>query len=247
MKPIGTVVACLLLAACSMMACSGVSSDGGRSGTGISAIRGDVASVSGGGADVAKIRVSLTGTDLTTRTDAIGRFELRGNARGPGELRFERERDGLFARIDVVVPAGGVLELERIVLDSNTGEARPTRRRVEFEGFVNALDCAGGAILVVPKEDEDELATIFIVEVISATIRHDNRLLACSDLRVGDRVQVRGAPSEGSTLINTEIKLEDREDMEDGEPEDHEDGEPEDHEDGEPEDNEDGESEDRRG
>jgi hypothetical protein len=200
----------MLLAACSVTACGSVASDGGQSGTGISAIRGNVVAVTGGAPEVDNIRVSLTGTDLATRTDTAGRFELRGEARGPGELLFERERDGLFARTDVVIPAGGVLELEQIVLDVPSGEARPSRRRVEFEGFVEALDCASGSFRVTPKEEED--GTVFVVDAMSATIRDDDRLLTCSDLRVGDRLQVRGESSDGSTLVNAQIKLEDRED-----------------------------------
>jgi len=205
-----TIFACMLLAVGSVTACGSVASDGGQSGTGISAIRGNVVAVTGGAPEIDNIRVSLTGTDLATRTDGGGRFELRGEARGPGELLFERERDGLLARTDVVIPAGGVLELEQIVLDLPSGEARPKRRRVEFEGFVEALDCAHGSIRVIPKEEED--GTVFVVDAMSATIRADDQLLACSDLRVGDRLQVRGESSDGSTLVNAQIKLEDRED-----------------------------------
>jgi hypothetical protein len=248
MKRSRAVLACALLAACSVMACSGVSSDGGQSGTGIAAIRGDVVAVTGASPDVANIRVSLAGTNLATRTDADGRFELRGDASGPAELRFERERDGLFARTDVVIPAGGILELEQIVLDSNSGKARPTRRLVEFEGFVEALDCTNGAILVTPKEEED-VATVFTVEAMSATIRNDGALLACRDLQVGDRLQVRAETSDGSTLINAEVKLEDREDPPGGDPDDQGDDQPDDHQDdGQPEDHQDdGQLEDHQG
>ena len=71
---------------------------------------------------------------------------------------------------------------------------------MEFEGIVESLDCAGGEIVVTPKDDDDA-AGPFTVEVASATIRDDAMLLACSDLRVGDRVQVRAETSDGSTLV----------------------------------------------
>jgi hypothetical protein len=200
--------------ACTLAACG---ADGGQSGTGISAIRGNVVAVTGADADVSDIRVSLTSTDLTTLTDADGRFELRGDASGAAELTFERERDGLFAGTDVVIPAGGVLELQEIELDSDNGEVRPARQRVEFEGVVDALDCGGGAIRLIPKEDDDLEATVFTVEVASATIRDGDNLLACGDLRVGDRVEVDGETTDGSTLVNAVLELEDREDGEDGE------------------------------
>lgn len=214
MKRNRTVLACALLAACSAYACSGVSSDGGQSGTGISAIRGNVVAVIGAAPEVADILVSLAATNLTTLTDANGRFELRGNASGAAELRFERQRDGLFARTDVVVPAGGVLDLQEIELDSQNGEVRPARQRVEFEGIVEALDCAGGTIRFTPKDD-DPAATVFTVEVASATIRDDGALLACVDLNVGDRAQVLGETTDGSTLVNAEIELEEDEGNED--------------------------------
>src|ERR1700687_5534589 len=144
MKRIRTALACALLTACWGISCGGgggLSSDGGQSGTGVSAIRGTVTAVMGAEHELADIRVSLATTNLATTTDATGRFELRGNISGRGELRFERMRDRLFARPSVVVPAGGVLELDQIVLDSNTGDARPAQERVKFEGIVQALDC----------------------------------------------------------------------------------------------------------
>lgn len=199
----------LVLLAGAVIAC-GAAGDGGQSGTGISAIRGNVIAAAGTNLPVDEIRVSLTGTQIETFTDAEGRFELEGEASGPGELRFERERDQLFARTDVVIPAGGVLELAEVVIDPDSDEARPTLRRVEFEGFVEALDCAGGAIRVTAKEDE--AGTIFTVEVASATIRQDDRSLTCGDLQVGDRVEVDAETPDGETLINAEIVLEDRED-----------------------------------
>ena len=199
-----------LLAAWSAIGCGGAVSDGGQSGSGISAIRGNVVAAPGVQLELADIRVSLQDTDLATRTDAGGRFELRGQASGPAELRFERERDGLFARTAVVVPAGGVLELSEIVLDPESDEARPTLQRVEFEGFVQALDCAGGTILVTAQEDE--VGGVFTVEVASATIRNGDVPIACADLRVGDRVQVEAQTSDGSTLVNAEVVVEDRED-----------------------------------
>lgn len=218
MKRTATTLVLTLAAAWSTFGCGGIASDGGQSGTGLSAIRGNVVAPPGVELDLADIHVSLTDTDLGTRTDASGRFELRARTSGPGELRFERQRDGLFARTAVVIPAGGVLELSEIVLDPESDEARPTMRRVEFEGFVRVLDCAGGAIVVTATEDE--VGGVFTIQVASATIRHDQTSLACRDLRVGDRVEVDAATTDGSTLVNAEVVLEDREDEGDDDSED---------------------------
>jgi hypothetical protein len=201
--------ALVVLAACWALGCGGgLSSDGGQSGTGIAAIRGTVVAVTGAAPDVADIHVSVAATDLTTRTDDSGRFELRGNLSGPAELRFERQRDGLLAAADIVIPAGGVLELEEIVLDSDTGEAHPTRQVVDFEGIVEMSDCAGGTIRVKSTDDE-ATATAFIIEVASATISRGSVRLACGDVQVGAKAQVRGDTPDGTTLVNAVVVLED--------------------------------------
>jgi hypothetical protein len=207
---IGAILAVWFLAACGG---GGGVIDGGQSGTGLSTIRGNVVAAPGQTLDPADIRVSLSATDLETVTDQTGRFELSGEVSGPGELHFERERDALLASTDVFVPAGGLLELAEIVLDPESGEARPALRRVEFEGFIESLNCAAGEIFVIPKEDED--GDIFIVETASATIRHDNQPLGCDDLLVGDRVQIDAETTDGVTLVNADVRLEDREDSED--------------------------------
>jgi hypothetical protein len=199
-----------LLTVCAVIACGGgggISSDGGRSGTGISLLRGDVVAAPGTGLDVSNIRVSLSTANLSTNTDANGRFELSGNVSGSAELRFERDSDALFARANVVIPAGGVLQLSNVVIDPNSDEARPTQQRVEFEGVVETLDCAGGTIRVRPK-DEDPQATVFTVEVATATIHLGSVVLACGDLRVGDRLQVKAETRDGTTLLNADLLLE---------------------------------------
>ena len=83
--------------------------------------------------ELSGIRVSLSTSDQSTRTDAGGRFELQAQTSGPAELRFERESDRLSARTAVVIPAGGVLELSAVELDPDSDEANPGMQRVEFE------------------------------------------------------------------------------------------------------------------
>ena len=200
-----------LLVACAATSCGSIGADGGQSGTGISAVRGNVVAAAGTNLDVAGIRVILTEPGLETDTDTAGHFELQGKASGPSELRFERARDGLSASTEVVVPAGGVLELADIALDPESAQAHPSLRRVEFEGAVEALDCAGGTIQVTAKEDE--AGTVFTVETASATIRHNDTVLQCSDLRVGDLVEIDAETPDGVTLVNADVVLEDRQDQ----------------------------------
>jgi hypothetical protein len=204
-----TNLACVVFAAWAAIVGGCAAGDGGQSGTGISALRGNVVAVNGSTLGVAGIRVSLPATGLTTRTDADGVFELRGATSGQVELRFERQTDGLFASTEVVIPAGGLLELRQIVLDSGNGEVRPERQEVQFEGAVKTLDCTGGTIVIVAREDE--AGTVFTVEVASAIIHRGTTPLTCSDLRVGDSVEVIAEATDGSTLINADLSLEDGE------------------------------------
>jgi hypothetical protein len=200
--------ASFVLAASCALGCGGVSLNGGQSGTGIAAIRGTVVTVTGAAPDVTNIQVSVAATNLTTHTDASGRFELRGKLSGPAELLFARQRDGLSASASIVIPAGGVLDLEEIVLDAESGEAHPGRQVVEFDGAVTALDCSGGAIRVEPTGD-DFTATVFTIDAASATIRRGGVGLTCNDLQVGDRAQIRGETADGATLVNAIVVLED--------------------------------------
>jgi hypothetical protein len=207
-----TAVGVLALLTGAAIGCGGggISSDGGQSGTGLAAIRGNVVAAPGVELELGGIRVSLSASDQTTRTDNAGRFELQARASGPAELRFERESDRLSARTDVVVPAGGVLELSAVVLDPDSDEAHPTMRRVEFEGVVQQLDCASGAIIVVAREDE--VGARFSIAVASATIRRGDVVLGCSDLSVGDQIEVSAETADGFILVNAEVVVADGED-----------------------------------
>jgi hypothetical protein len=206
MKRNTTAVMIALAIASMAIGCGGAVSDGGQSGTGLSAIRGNVVAAPGTKLELADIRVSLSETNLATTTDDTGQFELHGRASGPGQLSFERERDGLSARTHVVIPAGGVLELSGVVLDPHVPEANPMMRGVEFKGFVEGIDCPNGVILVTARDDER--GTVFSGEVASATISQDGMPLTCSDLQVGDLVLIDAETPDGLTLVNSDVVLE---------------------------------------
>jgi hypothetical protein len=199
-----------LLTGAAMGCGGGFSSDGGQSGTGLAAIRGNVVPAPGVQLALSGIRVSLSDSAASTRTDASGLFELQAQTSGPAELRFERESDRLSARTAVVIPAGGVLELSAVELDPDSDEANPTMQRVEFEGVVQQLNCAGGTIVVVAKEDE--VGAQFSIAVVSATIRQGDVPITCGDLRVNDQVEVNADTPDGFLLVNALVVIGDRED-----------------------------------
>ncbi len=198
------------LSGCGGGGTGGFLTGGGQSGTGISTIRGNVIDVSNTTADVSGIRVSVVGTKLEDLTDSIGVFDLDGELDGEATLRFER--GPLLAETQVIVPGGGLLELRDVILDTDNGTAQPTTQRVELEGFVDTVDCGAGVLLVISKERRN--GTVFSVELSSATIRRDATVLDCTDLRVDDRVEVKGDTVDGVTLLRATIKVEDREDEE---------------------------------
>ena len=180
--------------ACWLVALVSCASDGGQRGTGITAAAGNVASVS---ADMAVgvdgIDVSVEGAELHTTTDASGAFELRGAFAGDTALRFARARDGLAARLAVSAPAGGRIDARDVVLDAATGTAEPRVVEVVFEGRVEGLACDDGRVtLASVHRAPDDLET-YVVTLAGSTLHDaDGTVLACTDLRIDDRLDVDG-------------------------------------------------------
>ena len=186
--------------------------DGGRSGTGaVAFVQGNV-TLADGSSDVVGIGVAIKETEIGDLTNEQGEFEFESSISGSVQLRFERERDGLLAETDVVIPNGEVLRLQEVVLDGETGQATPTMQEVEFDGLVESTDCEQGLIFV--SSQEDQAGIIFTVEVDSVSIEVDGRPLDCADLVIGDRIEIEAETADGVTLINARIELEDREDSE---------------------------------
>ena len=111
----------MLLASCA--------ADGGSSGTGITSVEGNVATIQRDGAmmaaalmaapttNLAGITVTVEGTSAAAETDAGGRFVVRGTFEGRSTLRFARAADAVTAQMTVVVPLGGTMTLHDVQLD----------------------------------------------------------------------------------------------------------------------------------
>ena len=193
-----------ILAVVLLLAWAGCAADGGQRGTGISNFAGNVVSVQGDTAApgvLGGITVAVEGTDLSTETDAGGQFTLHGAFAGETALHFERQADGVAARVSVNAPAGGTTTLRDITLESSTGEASPTAIYVDFEGQIVGLDCASDrmtCVSVARTADDDDA---YVVVLTDSTL-HDKkgRMLTCADFAVGDHMRVEGAYANDGTI-----------------------------------------------
>ncbi len=206
----------ILMGLCLFLGCGGggLVRGGGQSGTGLTSIRGNIVDITSSTADVSGIRVSIADSDIEDFTNSTGEFELGGEFAGEAQLRFER--DTLLGETTVIVPSGGVLELRDVVIDTEDGEVTPTSQHIELEGFVDALDCTHDTLVVL--DTDDRAGTMFTIALQSALILRGETPLACTDLRVGDRVEVDAATADGRILEDATIRVEDREDEEDPKP-----------------------------
>lgn len=202
-----SVLACFLtLAACGGGGGGGFANDGGVSGTGISALTGNVAAITGEPAEVGGILVRVDGADLTAVTDDDGFFTLRGEIEGARTLVFERPDDGLAVRVDVQVPAGGTLELADVVLDAGSGEARPARRLVDFRARVDAVDCRVLALSVVSRFAAER--SVFAIVLERMALRDASGAAArCEDLTPGRAVDVRGLVQDDGRIADGTLVL----------------------------------------
>lgn len=236
----------LFLAGLGSLACAGGSptspsalSPAGSAATGVT-IRGqlDGAGAAASGqvtalSERANIRISVSGTSLSTLSDASGRFVLSGVPAGRVELRFEGP--GIDARLEI----SGLQEGQELSIT-----VRINGSQVVLVNGPSPSPSPGASPAPSPSpghendedededenedEDEDENEVEFTGAIQSLTAPNlvvsgrsvstnastrflDNRgrSISFSDLRVGDRVEVEGR-LQGSTIAATKIKKEDQ-------------------------------------
>src|SRR5262249_13916759 len=102
--------------------------------------------------------------------------------------------DGVSVRLPVSAPAGGRLGVRDLVLDATAGSAQPRVVDVAFEGRVDALACDAGRITCSSVHRTDDDDETYDVMVAGSTLHDaDGTALVCTDLAVGDRLDVDGA------------------------------------------------------
>ena len=193
------LLACAALAACA-------SSEGGVTGTGLTAISGNITVVreeSVSGRDDAlpfPIRVTIAEfPDITSTTDAEGIFQLSGEFAGAVTLRFSNATDGAeIGPLPIEVPAGSQTVLENIEI--HTAAPPPERvqpqavRQFDVFGHADLIECdvdGSGTLLL---SDDGRPPRQFMVALTADTeiVRRGGAPLTCADVRPGAALSVEG-------------------------------------------------------
>ncbi len=147
------------------------------------------------------IVVSVAGTSLSTTVDGVGRFKLTGVPSGTVELKFSG--NGMQGSIILT----GVKDADQVdvaVTLSSTGAALQTQERdtggeVQLEGRIAALNPGGTANTLLVDSTTVSVPT-------TAIIRHGDTDIKFSELKVGDRVHVKGTKN-GQLLTAREVMV----------------------------------------
>jgi hypothetical protein len=179
-----------------LLALIGGCAEGGVSGTGISAVSGNVVQVSDDAALAAlpfPIRVTVEQLPSASAvTDAAGAFTLRGAFSGAITLQFSNAADGAaIGPLALEVPAGSSTVLENIEIRLAAPPADRVRpraiRQLDVFGRLDMADCGAdgsGTLLVI---DDGRPPRQFLARLTTETViaRPDGTLLTCADLQDG--------------------------------------------------------------
>jgi hypothetical protein len=148
------------------------------------------------------LRVTISGTDITSTVDGSGQFTLNGVP--PGNVTLQFSGSGVSASITLSgVTAGEQIHVE--ITLTNGGGAHvdsETRHRDdngrEVEGHITAINASARTITV---------GSTAVNVPDTARIHRGTTTLTFADLKVGDEVEVEGA-MDGTTFKATEVKIE---------------------------------------
>ncbi len=192
----------LALVACAVLA--GCASEGGVSGTGISAsLSGNVTVVTEAAqsADLPfPIRVSIEAEPaVSATTDDEGAFTLSGAFSGAIEVRFANAADGSpLGELALDVPAGSSTVLENIEI--HVGLPAPDQvqpaavRQLDFFGRIDVVECGaqGEGVLLVSDDARPPRQFMIVLAVDTEIIARDGNGLTCAELSVGMTAKVEG-------------------------------------------------------
>jgi len=150
------------------------------------------------------IKVTISGTDISTMLDGTGQFTLTGVP--PGTVTLQFSGPGVSATITLSgVTTGDQIHIEVTLTNSGArvdSESRQHDDDGEVEGRITAVD-AGQRTLKV--------GTTLVSVPATAIIRGGGKTMAFADLKVGQKVEVHGA-LDGTTFKATEVKVDDEDD-----------------------------------
>lgn len=150
------------------------------------------------------VNVSVVGTSISATADGSGRFTLQNVPSGDQQLEFSGA--GANARL----PLDDITERERIDLTVEVSgssaqvvsQERVTGSEAQVEGRITALD-AGARTL--------QVNNVQVTVPAGVPIRHGSTELQFSNLRMGDRVHVKGSATGGGVTAN-EVNVQQGED-----------------------------------
>jgi len=184
---------------------AGPSISGTVSGTGVTATR----ALDGGAFSMlatSSVTVSIAGTNISTTTDGQGVFTLNNVPEGTVTLNFTAPGSSATITLTGIGPDDKV----QIQVTLNGNNARvdsehhssPGNDKKEFQGRISSIDATAKSF---------QIPGLTIKTTATTTIRHGNKTLQFTDLKVGDHIQAKGT-KDGTTVTATEVKVEDNED-----------------------------------
>lgn len=150
------------------------------------------------------LKVTISGTDISTTVDGTGQFTLTGVP--PGDVTLQFTGAGVSATIKLSgVTTGDQIHIEVTLngtgarLDSESRHRDSDGNSNEIEGHITAIAAATRTITVGTKP---------VVVPDTAKIHRGSTTLAFTDLKVGQEVEVHGALN-GTTFTATDVAVED--------------------------------------
>jgi hypothetical protein len=196
----------IALLACSVLVGCGAASEGGVTGTGISAISGNIAAVHeqiAAHLDVTlpfPIRVTIAGVSgIESTTDGEGAFQLAGQFSGEITLLFTNADDGAeIGPLVLEVPAGSQTVLENIeirIAAPLPERVRPQAvRQFDVFGRADLVECQRDGRGTVLLTDDGRPPRQFMISLATDTeiVDRGGAPLSCDDIAVGASLRVEG-------------------------------------------------------
>ncbi len=199
-----------LLSILIVTALAGCASEGGVTGSGISAIvAGNVSTTPG--SDLEGIEVAIG--DAASRLDRSGNFELLGEFDGEVALRFRDAVGGFdLGELPISVASGSTTIIEGIVIDPAAPQriSRQIVRIGSVIGTIRRVDCGpdGGRVDIELAANGRDFRFLIFPDAFLRT--RSGEAISCQDLRPRDRVEATGVQLADRTSIALVVTLTDR-------------------------------------
>lgn len=150
------------------------------------------------------LTVTVVGTNASSPVDSTGQFVLTGVPAGTIQLQFSGP--GVSAMLTLTVSSQEQIQIT-VTVSGSTAVIQSQHRtgsssRVELEGRITAIDLAARTLRVAGR-----LVNVPPTASIRRTSQTGSVTLQLSDLKVGDKVEVKGT-SDGTAVQATEIRVE---------------------------------------